>query len=427
MAFDLRARGRMPAGIGIALRGLAFGAFASAALVVATTSYRPASVILLSLLALVFLMATLRSAARTGPHRSVAAAIDAALDSEQKTRLAQQRQIDYLQALCDNVPVVLLTLDSKGGIDLVNRAAWNFFGQEGAHAVAHALGAENMALLYTLRPGSQADIRLPGRSARMLVHVSTWISGTDMKNLVALVMVDQMLDRVEMQAWRDLVRMLAHEMMNSLTPITSLAASLRPSLRQLQDMANPQEIIEDVSSALEMIERRSAGLLEFVARCRSIGEIPIADRQQVNVRALVVRTLGLLTQTRDKTPVATAHSIEPDELVVFADPALLEQALINLVRNAQDALAGAENPRIEVRGRRVGEFAVITVEDNGCGLSEEVSKKVFVPFFSTKTGGTGIGLTLVRQVVLAHGGRIEITSARARGTAVELYFPAATG
>jgi C4-dicarboxylate-specific signal transduction histidine kinase len=191
-------------------------------------------------------------------------------------------------------------------------------------------------------------------------------------------------------------------MMNSLTPIASLAQSVRPLLADPTAAA-----MTDVAAAIDVIADRSAGLMSFVERYRQVADLPRPVFRQVKLASVIAAVGQLLEPMLARGGVAYSSRVEPADLVVWADPAMVEQALINLLRNAMDALAGQPAPQVEVDCRLEGEQVVITVADNGAGVDPALLDRIFVPFFTTKPGGSGVGLSLVRQIALAHGGQIE--------------------
>jgi len=223
------------------------------------------------------------------------------------------------------------------------------------------------------------------------------------------------LDVVQMQAWADVTRVLAHEMMNSLTPIASLAESLERLLRD--------SVSTDSADALEAIQRRSRGLMSFVERYRKVAELPEPVVQRVSLDSLLAGIEALLRPGFTSRGIQYRRSLDPQVLELTADPQLLEQALINLLRNAADAAAAASPPSIELRGVRRGSTVEISVTDNGAGLDAAAREHLFVPFFTTKPGGSGVGLSLARHVALAHGGRLEVAPNAGIGATFVITLP----
>ena len=216
----------------------------------------------------------------------------------------------------------------------------------------------------------------------------------------------------EASAWRNLIRVLTHEIMNTLTPVTSLAQSTAGLL-------DNAEAKDDVRQAVETIARRSEGLMEFVSRYRELLKVPQPVPELVSVAGALDAIETLMSGELDRLQMVV--NVSPVSLEVSADPALLDQLLVNLVRNALDAMEGASDPRLELTGELSFGRILICVKDNGPGIDAEALEQIFVPFFTTKRHGSGIGLSLSRQIMTAHGGEIAVDS-DANGTIVRLVF-----
>ncbi len=370
-----------------------------------------------------FLDALSASALETPVQRSaipdsLRAAYDRTLDRLRQDRRRQQQHGEYLQTLLDTVPAGLLVLNSDGGLALVNRAAHRLLGESAARlADLPSLDAGTASQLATLAPGTHRIVQL-ANGRRLLASAAQFTtSDTPPRRLLALQRLAGDLDAVELKAWDDMARVLAHEMMNSLTPIASLSQSLDALLRD--GSRN-----EEVAAALETITRRSQGLLRFVERYRKVADLPQPQPQVLPLRELLAGVERLIRPALDERHIALAIRVAPMELAVRADPDLLEQALINLLRNAADAAAESQQPGIEIDCRTEGDRCVIDVRDNGAGLTPEQREQIFVPFYTTKPGGSGIGLSLARRIAQSHGGRIAVLENAPRGAVFRLSLPA---
>ncbi len=350
--------------------------------------------------------------------RRLGDAIDRALDKLSATRAERHQRIDYLEALTDNVAAALLVLDAQGIVVGANRAARLRLGEVAGPLQSLAvLGPDAARRLLDLPPGAREIVQLADGRA-MLAQVAGFMApNAGRRRLIALQTVFGELDAVEVKAWQDLVRVLAHEMMNSLTPIVSLADSIALRLRE-------QGTTDDLAQATEAISRRGAGLMAFVDRYRQLADLPPPVRSRFKLAELVARIDLLMAPLMQAAGVAYASRIEPPQLRIEADPDLLEQALINLVKNALDAVRGRPDAAVALSARLTETELVIVVEDNGPGLPQGDAEAVFVPFFTTKPGGSGVGLTLSRQIVLAHGGRIEHARRDPHGAIFRLVLPA---
>ena len=209
------------------------------------------------------------------------------------------------------------------------------------------------------------------------------------------------LDIAQLHAWQDLVKVLTHEIMNSITPVASLAKTtvdLVADCKQKAD-AYPElsEDLQDISEAVETVARRSDGLIQFVCSYRQLTQLPSPNKNKVNV--------------------------EPSELEVTVDKDMLEQVFLNLLQNAEHAVENCISPKVSLNAflNKRG-HVVIEVSDNGKGIPDEIGNKIFVPFYTTKQQGSGVGLALTRQIMLAHGGAIKYEVKEAGGTVVRITF-----
>jgi signal transduction histidine kinase len=349
---------------------------------------------------------------RAGAGR-LGAAIERALDELGRVRAARQRRLDYLQALIDTVAAAVLVADPEGRIEFANRAARQRFGEADRLDQSASLGAYAARALVTAPAGSRRMLVLAS-GERALASVGAFASAEGPRRLIALQGLAADLDAVEQEAWRDLTRILAHEMMNSLTPICSLAESLAgmgesaPAARQ---------------EALEVIRRRSAGLMSFVERYRRLAELPTPEPAALAAPAFVADLDALMGALAAERGVAYESVISAPDLMLWADPDLLEQAVINLLKNAVDAADGQPEAKVRLLLSADEGGASIVVADNGPGLAPAEAEAAFAPFFTTKVGGSGVGLSLARQIALAHGGRLEHQPARRGGAAFRLFLP----
>jgi signal transduction histidine kinase len=216
----------------------------------------------------------------------------------------------------------------------------------------------------------------------------------------------------EASAWRNLIRVLTHEIMNTLTPITSLAQT---AVTMLDKPAAGSEI----RAAIETIARRSDGLTSFVSRYRELLKVPQPVPVDVRVDAALQDVVALMREPLAASEVVI--DVVPQSLEVRADKPLLDQVLLNLVRNAIDAMSSQPSPSLRLEGHLDAGRVIIAVTDNGDGIDEQTIEQIFIPFFTTKRDGSGIGLSLCRQIMTAHGGDISVQTG-AGGTTMRLIF-----
>ena len=279
-----------------------------------------------------------------------------------------------------------------------------------------ALTPATAVRLRGLAAGAREIVRLA--DGRAMLAQGAGFSAQDRRlTLISLQGLSGELDVVELKAWQDLVRVLAHEMMNSLTPICSISEGLAGRLRA--PGSDPAALAEDI----EVIARRSAGLMHFVDRYRRLTDLPKAEPVKIRAANMAANLDRLMAGAIAAAGVDYASSVRPKALTLSADPDLLEQALINLLKNAIEAVSGRPGAAVRLGVSLDEGQAALVVEDNGPGLPAEDPEAVFVPFYTTKPGGSGIGLTFARQIALAHGGRLEVKARPGGGTVFRLLLP----
>lgn len=351
--------------------------------------------------------------------QALGAAIHGALDKLSVTRNERQQRTDFLEALTDTVSAALLVLDDRGMVTAANRAARTTLDAgAGPISAIPALGAETARRLAEAPVGSREIVRLADQRA-MLAQVSGFTAGAGSRRLIALQSVSGDLDAVELKAWQDLVRVLAHEMMNSLTPICALSENIASQLSEPHTPASDA----DIAASAEVISRRSHGLMNFVERYRRLTDAPAAVKTRTPAIDLARNLDRLAAAMIGDEAIDYASTVQPSWLTVDADPDLLEQAAINLLKNAVDAVRDRPDAKVRLAFGLEEDQVTLTVADNGPGLPVIDPEGVFVPFFTTKAGGSGIGLTLARQIALSHGGRLDHRPASPHGAIFQMLLP----
>ena len=338
----------------------------------------------------------------------------------------RQKQLEYLRSLLDTVSAALVVVGSDGRVDLVNRAARRLATRQVSRIEEIVTISDSVAArLLELRPGTSEILSMAG-GQRLFASVSRF-SDADREplRLISLQRITGELDAVELTAWKDMAHVLAHEMMNSLTPICSLSEGLEVLIKRDGHKAGTAARLNDeILRALEVITRRSNGLMDFVERYRAVSELPEPRLQSTALEPLLDGIGRLLKPALTERNIGFCSAVSPADLCFPADPQLLEQAVINLLRNAIDAVSAATQPKIQVSCFVLDELVHIEVSDNGVGVTGAAREQIFVPFFTTKAGGSGIGLTLVRQIALGHGGRLEVRENHPSGSIFTLLLPA---
>ena len=338
----------------------------------------------------------------------------------------------YLQTVIQHIGVGLLAFTPDGEVALVNTAAKRLFNIDQMINL-QALGAVSKDLVATLLNMKSGDkVLVKTEIAREPLQLVMYATELKMRGehhtLVSVQNIRTELDEKEVEAWQQLIRVLTHEIMNSITPISSLASTVNEMLKpdgpgEDRGKQVSTEVIDDVRGAVRTIEKRSQGLLQFVDAYRSLTRIPPPKFQIISVRQLFSEVEQLMRQRLSGSQIMLTMRTEPESLELTADPNLVEQVLINLVLNAADALSGRIDGVISLSAFIGGRGRVtLEVQDNGTGISTELQEKIFVPFFTTKPNGSGIGLSLSRQIMRLHGGMILLNSKPQEQTTFTLRF-----
>ncbi|MBN2244215.1 MAG: ATP-binding protein [Candidatus Aminicenantes bacterium] len=349
-----------------------------------------------------------------------------------KTRAEKEEHYRYLQTVVQHVGIGLIAFQPNGDVELINMAAKKMLNIPYLKNI-QSLKSFNVQLvdtLFQIKSREKALIKIDYNNE--LLHLALYatefkLRGTDFI-LVSIQNIHSEIEETEILAWQKLIRVLTHEIMNSITPISSLASTINdlisesmPELRK--DKVDYKETLEDIYSAIHTIQKRSQGLMHFVDAYRNLTLIPKPNLQMFLVKELLERIRNLMKTNVKQKNIIFKINTQPENLALTADPELVEQVLINLTLNALQAVDGIENPSIDLTAELDSQSrVVIKVVDNGVGIPEENLEKIFVPFFSTKEGGSGIGLSLSRQIMSLHQGSISLNSKPGSGSTFTLKF-----
>lgn len=332
----------------------------------------------------------------------------------------------FYEAVLDDAPISLLTVDGEGRVELINKAARRMFvrhdgvrvddfadyGGSFARALIDVPAGQSRLVMLTLDALPQAAMVTAAVVHRLVGKV----------RVLGVQPIQGELNAVEIAAQSDLVRVLTHEIMNSMTPVTSLAHSAAAIIAGIDRDGDPA--IADARAAVETLARRADGVMHFVETYRQIARTPEVRRRLFDVQPWARELESLFAASDAAEGVTLALSVTPPSLTLDADPDLLSQVLINLLKNAAEAAKGhAAEPAVSLTFSLVaGPRTLIEVADNGPGVPETIRQDVFLPFFTTKAAGTGVGLSLARQIVLAHKGSIVLGESEAGGAVFRLVI-----
>ena len=330
----------------------------------------------------------------------------------------------YLQTIIEHVNTGLLCINEEEEVVLMNKALKELLRKpylKDFNSVKK-LFPELHELISRLESGQNEMIKMTVQNR--LLELSVSIADFKLREvpykLISFQNIQKELEEKELDAWQKLIRILTHEIMNSVTPITSLASSINGLIADKERTLDEEEM-EDIRDGIYAIQKRGEGLLHFTETYRSLTKIPPPKFQLVEAQPLLERIHILFKPVLKKYGV-TLNLKFPSNMVVFiADVELIEQVIINLLKNAIEAAREVENPTIEIRAIKTNEGKTyIEVQDNGKGIPIDVLDKIFVPFFTTKKEGSGIGLSLSRQIMRLHKGNIEVNSVMGQGTVFTL-------
>ena len=333
--------------------------------------------------------------------------LDKALKTLQARHTQETAEARYLAAIVDDAPSALLTVDRSGRVEMLNKAARQVFMRQPLHSIEdlEALGPE-LAAAVRLSPGTRKITRLVLEGVpQKVIFASAQVARLDEPvTVLSILPVQTELGALEVAAQADLVRVLTHEIMNSLTPVTSLA---RSGAEMVAAAAKKGGKLEDARTATETVARRAEGILRFVESYREFAQAPDVHRRQFKAKPWGEEILNLALANAKERKIDARLQVEPQTFSLNADPELLAQVLLNLLRNAIRATNDIAEPIVTLMfAREAGGHSRIEVRDNGPGIPEERREDIFLPFYTTHKGGSGVGLSFARQVALAHGGSI---------------------
>ena len=328
-----------------------------------------------------------------------------------------------------HVGIGIITFDKKGAIQIMNTTAKRLLRVDKIENLEDLRTVDNALVesFMKLKTGGRELLRLKLGDETLylsLYAIELTLRGEVMK-LISMSNIQSELEEKEMEAWQNLVRVLTHEIMNSVTPISSLAGMVETELENKRRQANltltPDEA-EDMHLSVQTIGKRSAGLIHFVKEFRNLTHVPKPNLTPVKVKDLLEEMALLHRKELADHGIAIQLKLPATELIVDADKTLIEQVLINLIKNAIQAFDQQTDRKIDLSAYDNEGHIILSVKDNGSGIDADAMERIFVPFFTTKKTGSGIGLSLSRQIMRQHGGQITAKSKLGEGTEFILRF-----
>src|SRR6476469_9420367 len=341
----------------------------------------------------------------------------------------KETQYQYLQKILELVDTGILSYEEQTGDVVWMNESLKKMMQLPYLKTIHSLERRDGGLykeVIALNPGDSAiaTAHLEKSSFKVLLSATAFQTDGKLYKLIAFQNVNEALDETESKAWQKLLSVLTHEIMNSVAPISSLADTLKHRLQQSVDSLNDDSgSLDDLELGIDTIKRRSEGLLKFAETYRNLNKITTLNLKKVYVRELFGNLLQLMQPTLEQKDIELETILKDTDLQLEVDVNLIEQVLINRVVNAIEAIKDSPAPKIVLSAYVASNFrSIIKIADNGNGMPPELLDKIFVPFFSTKKNGSGIGLSLCKQIMMLHRGNVQVQSVEGEGTAFLLQF-----
>jgi two-component system, NtrC family, nitrogen regulation sensor histidine kinase NtrY len=335
-----------------------------------------------------------------------------------KISTEKEVQFRFLQMLIEHIQIAIISFDHSGNIHFANKSFLNMVGRLRVASVDD-LSVTHMELTHamkTMRTGETQVLKMVhhNQMQNIALMVSEFKLDDKLYRLISLQNITHELNANELEAWQKLIRVLTHEIMNSVAPIVSLSDTLHTMVEIEASATIPEKFRQTLRSGLEAIKIRSKGLKAFTDVYRQLTRLATPEFTVVNSVSFVNQLADLLHAELAQRKIELI--LEVEEMPISIDRGMIEQAVINLLWNAIDAVSEAEDPTITIMVQKTGERICISVKDNGRGIDQASKEKIFIPFFTTKKNGSGIGLALVRQIVQIHKGTLQVETSPGQGS-----------
>ncbi|UTW57429.1 histidine kinase [Kordiimonas sp. SCSIO 12603] len=343
----------------------------------------------------------------------------------------QEATLKHHKALIEHVPFPLISLHENDRVTFWNLAARKLFRNIHLSSISDLkqFGQDVYTEILSLKTGQKKLIRfnIDGTDQHFMIAATKIIIGGNSERLLSLQNIQNELETAQLQAWQDLVRVLTHEIMNSITPVASLANTANDLMEDLKGKPGlPNEFTEsltDIGDAVQTVARRSEGLTEFVGSYRQLTRLPPPQKTKFSVTELFQSIEKLAVQSWNNKDIRFESHVSQQNLELFADRKMIEQTLLNMMQNSEHAVAGRKKGHISLKAYiNSRNSIVIELADNGTGIDAETAPKIFIPFYTTKRTGSGVGLALARQIMIAHRGSISHSDAENGGSVFTLTF-----
>jgi len=354
------------------------------------------------------------------------------IEAFKKTKTEKEENFNYLLTVIQHVSIGVLVFKRDGKVDVYNNAVKRLLQVKHVRNIRELknISEELATTLMEINAGEKKLVKLyvEDELLQLSIHATEFLMHGDKYMLVSLQDIHPELVQKEIESWQMLIRVLTHEIMNSITPISSLASTVQDIIKEFQknhEFTGKEDLedLENIENAMATIEKRSKGLLNFVELYRNLTRIPKPHFRYFYVEEMFERQMELMRTKIENQNIKVTSQIYPADLKLLADPDLIDQVMINLLLNAIDALKNKEDGSISLTASvNLNNRTVIEVADNGMGIGQDAMDKIFMPFFTSKKNGSGIGLSLSRQIMQMHKGSISVRSMAGKGATFTLVF-----
>lgn len=350
----------------------------------------------------------------------------------QQIRSEREEHFHYLQNIVQNIDVSILAYQRNGQVEMINTAAKKLFQLNSLKDIhkLDSLSKELTKTLLEIQPGENHLVKVQDEDDILQLAIQTTEFKVKEKTIMLTTVknIQNVLEGQETEAWQKLIRVLTHEIMNSIAPISSLSSTIELMINSYGAKNDDKpcldkDAVKEIQQALQTINKRSTGLMKFVETYRNLTKIPKPNFAVVEMNSLLENVVTLMKKETEDQKINLNYSIEPGSIELQIDEQMISQVLINLIKNSINALENKDKGQINIRGfyNKRGR-PTIQIIDNGQGILQDVLDKIFIPFFTTKKNGSGIGLSLSRQILRLHGGTITAQSVPNEETVFSLTF-----
>ncbi len=361
-----------------------------------------------------------------GNFAELAKILNNTADLIENTRIEKEKQYHFLQFVIEQINIGLIAFDNNGKVHFTNKSFTDLFKMNRIEDI-HAFDRINKQLVKVLLNSKPQDlqqlkINIDNNIYQLLIQKKQFKFNHDYINLVSFQNISAELDKKELESWQKIIRVLTHEIMNSIAPIANLTYSIRRSLTEnINPDLDQNSVIQEAIEDTDIIERRSNNLLQFVENYRKLTKVGNANINKLNLNRLFENIMSLFKEDFKSAEIDCELKISSD-IEIYGDEKLLEQAIINIIKNSKEALVKVSEPKILVFSEQEDKTISILIKDNGIGIPEDKLEDIFIPFYSSKENGSGIGLSLVKQIINLHKGTVSVSSKPGEGTEFKIIL-----